>query len=81
MISTGSERRITRKALLRAWARIVASDEITRAHLDELEERQGTYMAAILAPGVGFAYDPLRVYASCPPLSRLPKPARRSPNS
>ncbi len=67
-ISTGSERRITRKALMRAWARIVAGDEITRAHLDELEERQGTYMAAILAklPGVGFAYDPLRIYASLP---------------
>jgi hypothetical protein len=67
-ISTGSERTITRIALLRAWARIVAGDEITRADLDEIEERQGTYMAAIMAkiPGVEFAYDPLRLYARLP---------------
>lgn len=67
-ISTGEERWITRAAFRRAWARLAAGDEVSREDLDKIEDRQGTYMAAILAriPGVGFGDDPVRVYPKLP---------------
>jgi hypothetical protein len=75
IISTDEERWISRRAFRLAWARLKRDDEVTRDDPDRIEDRQGSYIAAILArlSGVQFAYNPVRVHAALPSTTKSSK--------
>ncbi len=66
---------LSRRVFQRVWHRLTLGDEVSRTEVDQLEEKQGTYITAILAkmPGIDFAYEPLRVYPSNHPESDAQK--------